>query len=161
MSGSHHSNILQGNTKGRDCPPFSSGCENNVYRQYDSPSLNRESVIEDDSDNTIGSYKRSQDKGLGASFSLSKEHRKLLGILLPLGHPSRPDSNPSSLHSSVVRGKTSWNWPSKDNKDSSSRFTAVIFTQLSAASTVVHFNAPIFKLVSNVAASEYVDKVRI
>ena len=100
-------------------------------------------------------------------LSPAKEHRKLLGILLPFGHPSRPDSEmPSSyqsyasLRSSFVREGTSWNSTLNKNSDSTSKFTAVIFTQLSAASPVVHYNAPIFKLVSNVAASEYVDKVR-
>ena len=60
----------------------------------------------------------------------------------------------------IVKEGKSWNSTFKDNSDLTSKFTAVIYTQLSAASPVVHYNAPVFKLVSNVAASEYVDKVR-
>ncbi len=45
------------------------------------------------------------------------------------------------------------------NNATSSKFTAVIFTQLTSAAQVVHLSAPIFKLARNVAASSFVDKI--
>ena len=40
-----------------------------------------------------------------------------------------------------------------------SKFTAVIYTQLTSASQTVHLSAPIFKLARNVAASSFVHQV--
>ena len=127
---------------------------------------NQESDITVDNNEIMYSQKRPNDNYIVSSLSLAKEHRKLLSILPPVGHPSLSDSisnskqqSFSSLESTIVRGGTHWNSKFGETSGSSSKFTAVIFTQLSAASPVVRYNAPIFKLVSNVASSEYVEKV--
>ena len=148
-----------------NCPPHVQGCENKADMQYNYPFSNdiiQQSDNEEDIDKAHQSQKQFGKIGLVSSFSLAKEHRKLLGVL---NQPSRVHDKVLSRHQSmsslnIVKEGKSWNSTFKDNSDSTSKFTAVIYTQLSAASPVVHYNAPIFKLVSNVAASEYVDKVR-
>ena len=153
----------------RGCPPFSSGCEDKIDKQYgEFPPHSANEDDDDDYNKGINSQKRGHVQDIIEPLSPSKEHRKLLGILLPFGHPSRPDNEMPLSHQSYpsllpsfVRGGTNWNSSLHVDRDSNSKFTAVIFTQVSAASSVVHYNAPIFKLVSNVAASEHVDKVRI
>ena len=167
----YDTNSYQVNTHGREkrgCPPSVSGCEDKVDMQYNPlpPNSHVEEEDDDDYNRNINSQNMPQGDNLLLPLSPAKEHRRLLGILLPFGHPSRPDSkispsypSYSSLRSSFVRDRTSWNSTLNENSDSTSKFTAVIYTQLSAASPVVHYNAPLFKLVSNVAASEQVDKV--
>ena len=158
-------NILM-QRNGLNCPPDAKGCENNPSRQYIYPFSNdiiQPGDNEDESDNMPLSKKQFGEIGVVSSFSLAREHRKLLGVLKPSllgdkvlsGHQSM-----SSLTSTIVKEGKSWNSTFKDNSDSTSKFTAVIYTQLSAASPVVHYNAPVFKLVSNVAAREKVDRVR-
>ena len=159
-------NNIQMQRRGLNCPPNAKGCENNPSRQYNYPFSNdiiQQGDNEDNSDNMLSNQKQFGEIGVVSSFSLAREHRKLLGVLKPSllgdkvlsGHQSM-----SSLTSTIVKEGKSWNSTFKDNSDSTSKFTAVIYTQLSAASPVVHYNAPVFKLVSNVAASEKVDRVR-
>ena len=166
------SNAIQGvRNRKNNCPPNLPGCENKVDKQFQFlplNSANQESDINVDNNELMYSQKKPNDNYIGSSLSLAKEHRKLLSILPPVGHPSLSDSisnsrqqSFSSLESTIVRGGTLWNSKFGETSGSSSKFTAVIFTQLSAASPVVRYNAPIFKLVSNVASSEYVDKVSI
>ena len=163
-------NSLKGiRTRQNNCPPNLPGCENNVDKQFQFLPLNnanQESDINVDNNEIMYTQKRPNDNYIVSSLSLAKEHRKLLSILPPVGHPSLSDSisnskqqSFSSLESTIVRGGTHWNSKFGETSGSSSKFTAVIFTQLSAASPVVRYNAPIFKLVSNVASSEYVEKV--
>ena len=158
---------LQSSTNGRDCPP--SGCESEndqIYKSVPQNSDNEDSDINEDYNKVLNSYLESEENGFVSSLSLAKEHRKLLGLARPFGEePLNPNNHVQSLHpslsSSYVREKAGWNSTLKRNGDSNSRFTAVIFTQLSGASPVVQYNAPIFKLVSNVAACSHVDKVSI
>jgi hypothetical protein len=163
-------NSLQGITnRQNNCPPNLPGCENKVDKQLQFlplNSANQESDINVDNNEIMYTQKRPNDNYIVSSLSLAKEHRKLLSILPPVGHPSLSDSiansrqqSFSSLESTIVRGGPHWNSKFGETSGSSSKFTAVIFTQLSAASSVVRYNAPIFKLVSNVASSEYVEKV--
>ena len=150
----------------RDCPPSASGCENKIDKEINLAPPN--SYSDDEEYNIINS----DDKDVPSdpsklSLSQVKDHRRLLGAILPFEQQSRPDVELSSaivpspsLKSSFVRGGgNAWNSTFSRNSHSASKFTAVIFTQLSATSPAVHYNAPIFKLVSNVAASQYVDKV--
>ena len=150
----------------RDCPPSAPGCEDKIDKEINLAPPN--SYSDDEEYNIINS----DDKDVPSdpsklSLSQVKDHRRLLGAILPVEQQSRPDVELSSaivpspsLKSSFVRGSgNTWNSTFSRSIHSASKFTAVIFTQLSAASPVVHYNAPIFKLVSNVAASQYVDKV--
>ena len=158
---------LQSSTNGRDCPP--SGCENENDKMYEyvpQNGDNEDSDINEDYNKVLNSYLESEEKGFVSSLSLAQEHRKLLGLARPFKEdPSNPNNHVQSLHPSLspsyVRKRAGWNSTLKGNGDSDSRFTAVIFTQLSGASPVVQYNAPIFKLVSNVAACSHVDKVSI
>ena len=158
---------LQSSTNGRDCPP--SGCESEndqIYKSVPQNNDNEDSDMDEDYNKVLNSYLESEEKGFVSSLSLAQEHRKLLGLARPFGEqPSNPNNPVQSLHpslsSSYVRERAGWNSTLKGNGDSNSRFTAVIFTQLSGASPVVQYNAPIFKLVSNVAACSHVDKVSI
>ena len=43
--------------------------------------------------------------------------------------------------------------------NTTTKFTAVIYTQLTSGSQAVHLSAPIFKLARNVAATSFVDQV--